>query len=76
MRVAANIRVPALIITAQDDPFVPFASFANRELADNPRIQLITPKHGGHCAFISRYSGNERFWAESSIMEFFTTLPI
>jgi uncharacterized protein len=75
LRVAGNIRVPALIVTAQDDPFVPFDSFANHELADNPRIQLIAPKHGGHCAFISRYAGNERFWAENCIMEFFKTIP-
>jgi predicted alpha/beta-fold hydrolase len=75
MRVAANIRVPALIVTAQDDPFVPYASFVNYELANNPHIQLIAPRHGGHCAFISRYAGRERFWAEHCIMEFFTTLP-
>jgi predicted alpha/beta-fold hydrolase len=74
MRVAANIRVPALIVTAQDDPFVPFANFANHELANNSNIQLIAPKHGGHCAFISRYAGDERFWAEHCILEFFTTL--
>ncbi len=74
LRVAANIRVPALIVTAQDDPFVPFASFANGDLTDNPRIQLIGPRHGGHCAFISRSAGRERFWAENCIMEFFTNL--
>jgi predicted alpha/beta-fold hydrolase len=73
-RVAADIRVPALIVTAQDDPFVPFASFADLAIANNPNIQLVAPTHGGHCSFISRYSGQERFWAENCIMEFFTTL--
>ena len=73
MRVAAEIQVPALIVTAQDDPFVPFASFSNVALANNPNIRFIAPSHGGHCSFISRYSGPERFWAESCLMEFFAS---
>jgi len=30
----------------------------------------VAPKHGGHCAFISRCRGDERFWAEARVMEF------
>jgi len=30
----------------------------------------MAPAHGGHCAFISRYSGDDRFWAEARVMEF------
>jgi hypothetical protein len=74
LRVAAEIRVPALIVTAQDDPFVPFSDFSDHALADNPNISLVAPKHGGHCAFISRYSGELRFWAEARLMEFFANL--
>jgi predicted alpha/beta-fold hydrolase len=73
LRVAAEICVPALIITAQDDPFVPFASFSNPALTNNPHIQLIAPEHGGHCAFLSRYAGSERYWAEARLIEFFTS---
>jgi predicted alpha/beta-fold hydrolase len=73
-RVVAEIRVPALIVTAQDDPFVPFASFSNPALVNNPKIQLIAPSHGGHCAFISRYAGEERFWVENCITEFFANI--
>lgn len=76
LQVLAAIRVPALIVTAQDDPFVPFASFSNPALAGNPHIQLLAPKHGGHCAFISRYPGEERYWAEKRIMEFFSSLQL
>jgi hypothetical protein len=71
LRVAARIQVPTLIVTAQDDPFVPYTSFSDPALVNNPHIRVIAPKHGGHCAFISRYAGNERFWAEACIMEFF-----
>ncbi len=69
-RVAAQIRVPMLMITAQDDPFVPYASFLVAKINDNPAIQFVAPQHGGHCGFISKYTGSERFWAEQRIVEF------
>jgi predicted alpha/beta-fold hydrolase len=68
--VALQIRVPALVITAHDDPFVPYSSFVEAGLQRNPAIQLLAPDRGGHCAFISRKSGAERFWAEQRIIEF------
>jgi len=71
LRVAGEIRVPTLIVTAQDDPFVPINSFSDPALASNAHIRLVAPEHGGHCAFISRYSGAARFWAEARLMEFF-----
>src|SRR5579862_3700706 len=64
------IRVPTLIITAQDDPFVPFHTFRDPAISGNRNIQLIAPEHGGHCGFISSSSGHERFWAEARIVEF------
>jgi len=69
LRVASEIRVPTLIVTAQDDPFVPFASFSDPAIANNPRIRMIAPERGGHCAFISRYAGDARFWAEACVMK-------
>lgn len=72
-RVVSEIRVPTLIITAIDDPFVPFAPFQNPAVLDNRSITLVAPEHGGHCAFISREDGPERFWAEARIVEFCAT---
>ncbi len=65
------IRVPTLLITARDDPFVPFASFDVSHIHRNPRIQLVTPAQGGHCGFIqpSRKS-EDGHWAENRIVEF------
>jgi predicted alpha/beta-fold hydrolase len=74
LRVAGEIRVPTLVVTAQDDPFVPFASFSDPAILRNSCIRLIAPVHGGHCAFISCQSGNDRFWAEARVMEFFKEL--
>jgi predicted alpha/beta-fold hydrolase len=68
--VVSGIRVPTLIITAQDDPIVPFGSFRDPRILDNPFITLIATQYGGHCGFISRYAGDERFWAERRVVEF------
>jgi len=70
MRVLGAIRKPTLIVTAEDDPFVPFANFENAALRGNPYIRVVATRYGGHCAHISREDGDERFWAEARIVEF------
>jgi len=69
-KVIGKAAVPVLIMTAQDDPFVPYVSFLAARLAENPRVEFVAPEHGGHCGFISRFGGAERFWAEERIVEF------
>ena len=69
-RVIAHIRVPMLMITAQDDPFVPYPSFLSAGVDKVSAIQFVAPKYGGHCGFISRHPGIERFWAEQRIVDF------
>jgi predicted alpha/beta-fold hydrolase len=69
-RVVADVRVPMLLITAQDDPFVPYASFSGARVSENPAIRFMAPEHGGHCGFISKHAGTERFWAEQRIVGF------
>jgi hypothetical protein len=65
-----NIRVPTLIIHAQDDPFLtPDAIPAAKELSGEISFELS--KRGGHVGFIS---GNNPFkpayWLEQRIPEF------
>jgi predicted alpha/beta-fold hydrolase len=62
-----------LIIAAEDDPFVPFASIANAVGQHNPRIELLATRHGGHCAFISA-SREERFWSEGRVVDYFQAI--
>jgi uncharacterized protein len=69
-RLVQQIRVPYLLITAQDDPFVPYDSIRASGVEKNPRAMFDAPKCGGHCGFISGHSGQERFWAESRIVDF------
>lgn len=69
--VIGAIRVPALIITAQDDPIVPYRLFENPTLRSNPCIRLLFPKQGGHCGFIQRSQpGEDRYWAENRLVDF------
>jgi hypothetical protein len=67
----AQIRTPTLIVHAQDDPLVPFASFTHPSLSGNPYIIPLLPPHGGHVAFVAATDNpRERFWAESRLVEF------
>lgn len=69
-RVVAQIRVPYLLITAQDDPFVPYEAIRASGAEKNPAIRFVAPQYGGHCGFVSRHSGQNRFWAEEQIVDF------
>jgi predicted alpha/beta-fold hydrolase len=71
MRVIDRVRVPTLIISAEDDPFVPSEAFRNHKLTTNPCITLLLCKHGGHCGFVGPRSGeDDGYWAENQIVKF------
>jgi predicted alpha/beta-fold hydrolase len=71
LRVADRIAVPALVITAKDDPFVPSSAFGDPRLAGNPCIDLRVCEHGGHCGFVGPSSaGDDGYWAENQIVDF------
>jgi hypothetical protein len=73
-RVIGRVKVPILMMTAQDDPFVPYDAFLRARVVENPLVRFVAPKHGGHCGFISKWEGAERFWAEERIAEFCASL--
>lgn len=71
LRVIDKIRVPALIIHAQDDPFIPFAPLRDPSVGANPYILLLAPERGGHVAFVAAGANDEdRSWAENRVLEF------
>jgi predicted alpha/beta-fold hydrolase len=72
LRVIDQIRVPTLIIHAEDDPFIPFAPLCDPAVTNNPFVLLLAPKQGGHVAFIQaeRDGDPDRFWAENRVVEF------
>jgi predicted alpha/beta-fold hydrolase len=73
MRVIDRIRVPALILTAEDDPFVPAAPFRDPLVTGNPAITVVVTPSGGHCAYVERGAeGYDGYWAEREIVRFVT----
>jgi predicted alpha/beta-fold hydrolase len=71
LRVADRIRVPTLIITAEDDPFVPTSTFRDQAVTSNPNIAVVMTPHGGHCAYVERGDGDyDGYWAEREIVRF------
>ena len=71
MRIIERLRIPALVITAEDDPFVPPEPFQDTRLSSNPCIELDVSPHGGHCGFVGPASGeDDGYWAENRIVEF------
>jgi predicted alpha/beta-fold hydrolase len=66
-----DIRIPSLIVHAQDDPFIPFDSLQHPSIAANPNVVLLAPEHGGHLGFVSAdTNGEDRFWSENRVVEF------
>lgn len=73
MRVIDRVRVPALVITAEDDPFVPADPFRDPRVTSNPDVRVVISPHGGHCGFVAGSSTGENcYWAEERIVEFAT----
>jgi predicted alpha/beta-fold hydrolase len=66
-----RIKLPTLIIHADDDPLIPDESFRNSAIADNPNVLLLVTRGGGHVGFISdARAGEDRRWAENRVVEF------
>lgn len=47
-----KIRVPTVILTAEDDPFVPYASYRDAKVSST--VTMHAEKHGGHMGYLSR----------------------
>jgi predicted alpha/beta-fold hydrolase len=69
-RVVDRIAVPALILSAQDDPFIRLFAETRTRLLDNPYITFVEPRHGGHCAFLGRGAGDDIHWAEAAVIRY------
>lgn len=62
-----KIRVPTLVVTAKDDPLVPFSVYAHPAFRENPYLRLVAVDHGGHLGFIARKQ--PRFWLDGVVLE-------
>jgi len=64
IRYLAGIRVPTLMLHAEDDPFLPADVIPRREAEANPSLHLALQRHGGHVGFLEGSPRNPSFWAE------------
>jgi uncharacterized protein len=69
LRVVDGIGRPTLILTAEDDPFIPVEPFHAPEVGRNPNITLAITRHGGHCGYIGSANGDDGYWAERVVVE-------
>lgn len=61
-RFLGSVKIPTLVVTAQDDPLVPFEMYSRSVFQDNPALTLMAPKYGGHLGFLSKT--RPRFWLD------------
>jgi hypothetical protein len=62
-----HIRIPTLLLQAQDDPMIPFSVYNIPVFKSNPNLTLVAASHGGHLGFLSRQ--RPRFWVDEVILD-------
>jgi predicted alpha/beta-fold hydrolase len=71
LRLIDQVRVPTLLVSAADDPFVPPEQFSDEMLRTNPHITVEVSRFGGHCGFYAGASpGFDGYWAEERAIDF------
>lgn len=69
-RYLERIRVPTLLLHAEDDPFLPAHALPRDAIARNPFLVPVITRHGGHVGFIGGPPWAPRFWAEAEAARF------
>lgn len=70
-RVLDNIRRPTLLISAEDDPFVPGTVLPREKAAASPWLHPLFTAEGGHVGFVARKgSRGVAYWAEEQTLRF------
>ena len=67
-----HIRVPTLLISAEDDALAP-ASLLPPEAHQNPALTLVTTPKGGHVGFVEGSLRAPQYWAEQQVLHFFAS---
>ena len=64
------IRVPALLLNAQDDPFLAPECFPRELAAASPWLHLDAPARGGHVGFVGSGLREDEYHSERRALEF------
>ncbi|UYZ61446.1 YheT family hydrolase [Hymenobacter weizhouensis] len=70
-RYLSGIRIPTLLVNAQNDPFLPPSCFPREIAAQSPYVFLETPSEGGHVGFGEGTPDGE-YYSERRAVEFLT----
>jgi len=65
-----EIRVPTLLLHAQDDPFLPFDAVPTTAMRQNPAIHPVLTQRGGHVGFLRGSLRRPGLWAEEATARF------
>lgn len=68
-----DIRVPALVVNAADDPFLSADCFPQSREVLGPCTRLEVPRHGGHVGFVQHHRDGW-YWSEQRAMDFLRPL--
>lgn len=61
-----RVRVPTLLIHADDDPFLPSHAVPREAVRSNPHLTAVFSNRGGHVGFVTgRWPWSLTFWAEA-----------
>jgi predicted alpha/beta-fold hydrolase len=61
----AAIKVPTLVVSARNDPFLGSESFIDDDRLVGTSVAFVAPKQGGHCGFMPRgHRRGENYWSE------------
>jgi hypothetical protein len=69
----AQIRVPTLLVQAEDDPFLDASCYPLREAELNGMLHLEIPSYGGHVGFVQHNRENV-YWSEERAGWFLRTV--
>jgi predicted alpha/beta-fold hydrolase len=67
--VLKDIRIPALLVNALNDPFLPESCFPYEEAQQSEWLSLEVPRSGGHVGFIE-LNNRQAYWMERRVVEF------
>ena len=68
-RFMAGVRVPTLVMSALDDPWIPGALYRDYDWRSNPSLTPLLPESGGHVGFHG--TSSRQPWSDLAVARFF-----
>lgn len=69
-----GIKLPSLLITAYDDPFLSNSCIPVDKAKESPYFHLELTNYGGHVGYNSTFENGSGYWLEHRILDFFAEI--